>query len=113
MEIIWQQKEAFLKEIMEFHPEPKPAVTTVMTLLKRMQEKGYVAYRLFGNSRQYYPLVEKSVYFSRHVKGIISNYFENSPLQFASFFTKETDLTTEQLEELQKIVEKEIEKRKK
>ncbi|MDH6312337.1 BlaI family penicillinase repressor [Parabacteroides sp. PFB2-10] len=113
MEYIWQQDRVFLKEIMELYPDPKPAVTTVMTLLKRIQEKGYVAYQLYGNSRQYYPLVKKSDYFSRHVKGIISNYFENSPLQFASFFTREADFTTDQLEELRKIVELEIEKRKK
>src|ERR1044072_7148937 len=87
MEIIWAKGEVFLKEIIESCPEPKPAATTVATLLKRMQDKGFVGYHMFGNSRQYYPLVKKTDYFSKHVKGMIRNYFGDSALQFASFFT--------------------------
>jgi BlaI family transcriptional regulator, penicillinase repressor len=52
MELIWQQEKIFLKDLVEAHPDPKPASTTVATLLKRMQDKGFVGYELFGNSRQ-------------------------------------------------------------
>lgn len=93
------------------YPEPKPATTTIATLLKRMQDKGFVGYTLFGNSRQYYPLVKKSDYFSKHVNSIIKNFFDNSALQFASFFTKTTNLTTSELEDLRKIVEQEIKRK--
>ena len=113
MELIWKQGKVFMKDLIESFPEPKPAATTIATLLKRMQDKGFVAYTLFGNSRQYYPLVKKSDYFSKHVKGIIKNYFNNSPAQFASFFTTTTNLSMEELEELKKIVDQEIKKKKK
>jgi BlaI family transcriptional regulator, penicillinase repressor len=113
MEIIWKLEKAFMKELIENYPDPKPATTTIATLLKRMQDKGFVAYALFGNSRQYYPLVKKSDYFSKHVKGIIKNYFGNSPMQFASFFTTSTNLTTSELEELKKIVDQELKRKRK
>lgn len=112
MELIWKQGKVFMKDIIEMYPEPKPATTTIATLLKRMQDKNFIGYTLYGNSREYYPLVKKTTYFSKHVKGIIKNYFDDSPIQFASFFTKSTDLTEEELESLKKIVEQEIERRK-
>src|SRR5687768_16525837 len=94
MELIWKQGKIFMKELIENYPEPRPATTTIATLLKRMQDKGFVGYEVFGNSRQYYPLVKKTDYFSKQVKGMIKNYFGNSPMQFASFFTTATNLTT-------------------
>lgn len=113
MELIWKKEKVFLKDLIESFPDPKPAATTIATLLKRMQDKGFVGYALFGNSREYYPLVEKSDYFSKHVNGIIKNYFENSALQFASFFTTTSNLTASELEDLKKIIDKEIKKKKK
>jgi BlaI family transcriptional regulator, penicillinase repressor len=113
MELIWKNEKVFLKDIIDTYPEPKPATTTTATLLKRMQDKGFVGYTMFGNSRQYYPLVKKADYFSKHVKGMIKDYFGNSNLQFASFFTTTSNLTSAELEELRKIVDKEIKKKKK
>ena len=113
MEMIWKNEKVFLKDLIEAHPEPKPATTTIATLLKRMQDKGFVGYKLFGNSRQYYPLVKKNDYFSKHVKGMIKNYFGNSALQFASFFTTTSNLTTAELEDLKKIIDLEIKNQKK
>ena len=113
MELIWKKGKVFMKELLDSYSDPKPATTTVATLLKRMQDKGFVAYTLFGNSRQYYPLVKKTDYFSKHVKGMIKNYFNNSPMQFASFFTTATNLTSAELEDLKKIVDEEIKRKKK
>jgi len=113
MEIIWRCETAFLKDIMGHYPDPKPATTTVVTLLKRMQEKGAVAYRLFGNSRQYYSLIPKEDYFERRVFEIVKNFFGNSALKFASFFTATSNLSEKELEELKKIVEQELNRRKK
>jgi BlaI family transcriptional regulator, penicillinase repressor len=113
MEIIWQHEKVFMKELLESYPDPKPATTTLATLLKRMQDKGFVGYTVFGNSRQYHALVNKTDYFSKQVKGLIKNFFNNSPLQFASFFTTATNLSKAELEDLKKIVEQQIQKRKK
>lgn len=113
MEIIWQQEKVFMKDILNEYPDPKPAGTTIATLLKRMQDKGFVAYETFGNSRQYYPLVKKSAYFSKEVGGIVKNYFNNSALQFASFFTSSSNMTSEELADLKKIIDVEIKRREK
>ena len=112
MEHIWKLKKVFLKDLIDCFPEPKPATTTVATLLKRMQDKGFVGYTLYGNSREYYPLVKKTDYFSKHVNGIIKTFFNDSISQFGSFFAKDADLTTEQLEDLRKIIDEEIKRKK-
>ncbi len=112
MEFIWQRDRAFMKELIESFPDPKPASTTVATLLKRMTDKGAIAYRQMGNSREYYPLIKKSDYFSKRVNNMIRDYFDDSVIQFASFFTKETKLTKKQLEELKRIIDSEIQKKK-
>ncbi|WP_166384239.1 BlaI/MecI/CopY family transcriptional regulator [Polaribacter sp. 11A2H] len=110
MQYLWKRKKAFLKELLADFPEPKPATTTVATLLKRIADKGFIDYTLFGKSREYFPIIKKTDYFSKHVNGLIKNFFNNSASQFASFFTKETNLSTEELEDLKKIIDSQIKK---
>ncbi|MEL7268082.1 MAG: BlaI/MecI/CopY family transcriptional regulator [Bacteroidota bacterium] len=110
MNLLWKHKKAFMKDLLDAYPEPKPATTTVATLLKRMADKGFIAYKSFGRSREYYPLVKKKDYFSNHVRGLIKNFFNDSPTQFASFFAQETDLSKTELEDLKKLIDKEIKK---
>ncbi|HBL80766.1 MAG TPA: penicillinase repressor [Aequorivita sp.] len=111
MEILWKQERAFMKDLIEAYPEPKPATTTVATLLKRMQDKNFVDYEQVGRSREYFPLVKKKDYFSKHVNSLIKNFFNNSPSQFASFFTEETNLTKKELEALKTLIDSEIKKK--
>ena len=108
MNYLWKLEKAFMKDLLDAYPEPKPANTTVATLLRRMIDKGFVGYKLFGNSREYYPLVKKKDYFSKHVNGLIKNFFNDSASQFASFFTKETDLSKTELEELRALIDNEL-----
>ena len=112
MEFLWKLEKGFMKDLIEMFPDPKPAATTVATLLKRMSDKGFVGYKEYGKSREYFPMVEKSDYFSKQVNGMIKSFFNNSAAQFASFFTKETDMSAAELEELRKIIDKEIQKKK-
>ncbi|MDH7912045.1 BlaI/MecI/CopY family transcriptional regulator [Winogradskyella sp. SYSU M77433] len=111
MQHLWKLEKAFMKDLLDAYPEPKPATTTIATLLKRMIGKGFVNYKTFGKSREYYPLVKKEDYFSKHVNGIIKTFFNDSASQFASFFTRKTDLTKSELEALKAIIDKEIEKK--
>ncbi|MFP5437333.1 MAG: BlaI/MecI/CopY family transcriptional regulator [Bacteroidia bacterium] len=112
MELLWKQERAFMKDLIEAFPDPKPAATTVATLLRRMADKGFVGYKEYGKSREYYPMVKKSDYFSGQVNGMIKSFFNNSAAQFASFFTKETNLSDAELKELRAIIDKELENRK-
>jgi len=113
MQYLWDAEKAFMKDLLEAYPDPKPAATTIATLLKRMTEKGFVGYKEYGNSREYYPLISKTDYFANHVNGLIKNFFNNSASQFASFFTTETNLSGQELDELKGIIEREIQKKKK
>lgn len=111
MQHLWRLEKAFMKDILEAYDNPKPATTTIATLLKRMAGKGFVAYNLYGKSREYYPLVKKKDYFSKHVNGLIKNFFNDSATQFASFFTKETNLSKDELESLKELIDNEIKKK--
>jgi predicted transcriptional regulator len=113
MEHLWKLEKAFMKDLLEIYPNPKPATTTIATLLKRMSDKNFIAYNLINNSREYYPLVKKSDYFSKHVNGLIKDFFNNSASQFASFFTTATNLSENELEDLKKIIDVELQKKKK
>ncbi|MEL6916671.1 MAG: BlaI/MecI/CopY family transcriptional regulator [Bacteroidota bacterium] len=111
MNTLWKKKKAFMKDLLDAYPQPRPATTTIATLLKRMTDKGFVGYKSFGRSREYYPLVKKKDYFSKHVNGLIKNFFNDSASQFASFFTQETNLSKEELEDLKKLIDNEIKKK--
>jgi len=108
MNHLWKMEKGFMKDLLDAYPDPKPAPTTVATLLKRMTAKGFIAYNTFGKSREYFPLVKKKAYFSKHVNGLIKDFFNDSASQFASFFTKETNLSKTELEELKKLIDQQI-----
>lgn len=113
MQLLWKQEKAFMKDLIDAYPDPKPATTTIATLLKRMQNKNFVDYVQYGRSREYFPLVKKKVYFSKQVNGMIKNFFNDSAAQFASFFTKETDLSQEELEDLKKLIDQRLKEERK
>ena len=108
MEIIWQKKAAFMKDIMEEYPEPKPATTTIATLLKRIQNKDLIGYKTYGNSREYFPKVSKEVYFKEEMTSMIDKFFNSSASQFASFFTSNTKMSQTELKELRDLIDQKI-----
>lgn len=110
MEILWDKEKVFMKDILESYPEPKPAPTTVATLLKRMQNKDLIGFTLYGNSREYYPKVEKGEYFQEEMTSMIDRFFNSSVTQFASFFTSNSKLTQKELKELRDIIDQQIKK---
>lgn len=108
MEVLWTNKTAFMKDLLQAFPEPKPAATTVATNLKRMQNKDLIGYKIFGNSRQYFPLVKKEDYFTNEMTAIINQFFNKSTFQFASFFTSNSKMSQKQLKELRDIIDNQI-----
>ena len=105
MQHLWDLEQAFVKEILEQMPEPKPAYNTVSTIVRILEEKGFVAHKAFGKTHQYYPLVSKEAY-SRFTAGnLVSNYFNGSVKELLSFFIKENDIDLEDLDEIMKSME--------
>jgi BlaI family transcriptional regulator, penicillinase repressor len=113
MRYVWDLEKSYLKNIIDEFPDPKPAATTVATLLKRVIDKGFVGYNQHGSNREYFPIVKKTEYFSKQVNSMIKDYFNNSAAQFASFFTNETNLNLTDLEEIKHLVEQKINTKKK
>ncbi len=111
MDILWEKEKAFMKDILESYPEPKPATTTIATLLKRMQNKDFVGYQLYGNSREYFPKIAKGEYFKEEMSSMIDRFFNSSVTQFASFFTSNAELSQKQLKELREIIDRQIDEK--
>ncbi len=112
MQHLWKLKRAFMKDLIEQYDEPKPASTTIATLLKRMTDKGFVNYKAKGKAREYFPLVKKRDYFSKHVNLLIQNFFNDSAGQFASFFTTESNMTKKELEDLRALIDEQLKEKK-
>ena len=113
MKYLWRIQKGFLKDIVEQFPEPRPAYTTISTLVGRMVDKNYIGFEKLGRDKQYFPVLQKNAYFSAQVKDMVSQFFNNSASQFASFFARDADFTMEELEELQELVKKKISQKKK
>jgi BlaI family penicillinase repressor len=111
MEILWEKERVFMKDILESYQKPKPATTTVATLLKRMQNKDLVGFKLYGNSREYFPKVAKGEYFKEEMSSMIDRFFNSSVTQFASFFTSNAKLSQKQLKELREIIDQQIDEK--
>lgn len=112
MRYLWKIRSGFLKQIIEQYPEPKPAYTTVSTVIRVLVKKGFISYRTFGKTHEYYPTVSRDRYFKNHFKILVKNYFSNSPQRFVSFFTEKGNLDVSELEEMKNIIEKQIRKKK-
>lgn len=110
MQILWDLEKAFIKDILARMPEPKPAYNTVSTIVRILETKGFIGHNAYGKTHEYYPLVAKDDYSNFFLKNFVSNYFGGSFRKLVSFFAKENDLNTRELEEMIKHIEKDIQK---
>jgi len=108
MRILWKLEKAFLKDIVEEFPEPKPAYTTVSTVIRVLVKKKFLGYKTYGKVNEYYSLMSKDTYFSNHIGGVISNFFDGSAKKFASFFTENQNLSMTELEQIKELLENKI-----
>ena len=100
MQYLWDLEKAFLKDILEQFPEPRPHTNTVSTILKVLKEKEVVDYEVFGRQHQYFPLISKEKYSGRSMKSLVKNYFEGSYRNAVSFLVEKNELSVEDLEML-------------
>ena len=106
MQVIWKLDKAFLKEIIEELPDPKPHNNTVATIIKILTEKDFVGVKVFGRMHQYYPIVSKEAYSKTTMKSFVKGYFEGNFSNAISFMVKENNLSVEDLELLLKQLKK-------
>ena len=109
MHYLWQLEKSFLKDIVEAFPEPRPAYTTISTVIRVLVKKGYVDFNTYGKIHEYFPLVSRKAYFQKHVKSIINKHFDGSVVSFASFFTGDDAVDLGELEEIKLLIDQKIE----
>jgi BlaI family transcriptional regulator, penicillinase repressor len=101
MQAFWQLEKAYIKEIM---PNPKPHYNTVATIVKILEDKGFLAHEAVGNIFQYYPLVSREQYQKHAIKDIVSQYFNNSYPSMLAYFAKEQKISDTELKEIVKLI---------
>jgi predicted transcriptional regulator len=109
MHYLWELEKSFLKDIVEAFPEPRPAYTTISTVIRVLVRKGYVGFNTYGKVHEYFPKVSRKAYFQKHVKSIINKHFDGSVVSFASFFTGDDAVDLSELEEIKTLIDKKIE----
>lgn len=114
MRFFWEKGPMFVKQLVELYEEPRPHFNTLSTIVRGLEEKGYLSHTAYGNSYQYYAVVSEKDFGRKNLKSIISKYFNNSFLGAVSSLVKEEDISVEELKELVRMVEqgKEDEKNK-
>lgn len=110
MQIVWDRKQAFAKEVREALPDPKPHINTVATMMRRLADKGFLAIEDFGSTYRYSPAVSKKDYTTLFVKPLLAGLFGNSIKNAVTFFAEEEEISAAELKEILDMIEK---KRKK
>ena len=113
MQVIWGIKQGFANEIMAAFPEPKPAYNTVLTVIKILENKGFVKHETFCRANRYSAVISKEEYSQRYLGSVVERYFNNSYLELVSAFAKKENFSLEELETLKKMIDDAIDSEKK
>ncbi|MFN8258409.1 MAG: BlaI/MecI/CopY family transcriptional regulator [Bacteroidales bacterium] len=112
MQYLWKIEKGFLKDIVDQFADPKPAYTTVSTVIRVLVRKGFIRFNTYGKVHEYYPAISKDDYSKKFLKSWIGDFFNHSNKKFVSFFMQEENLDLTELEEIRKLIEEQIDKRK-
>jgi len=104
MQAFWELNEAFIKEIIPRLPDPKPHYNSVATIVKILEDKGFLGHEIIGNLYQYYPVISREDYQKHAMKDIVVQYFGGSYPRMLAFFAKEQNLSEKELKEIFKMI---------
>lgn len=105
MQVLWDLKKAFVKEVIDVLPHPKPAYNTVSTIIRILETKGFIDHEAFGKSHRYFPIVSKEQYKSFATEKLLNGYFENSVESMFSFFVKKEKIDLKEADEILKLIQ--------
>lgn len=105
MQILWKLEKAFVKDIIEQMPSPKPAYNTVSTITRILEKKGFVGYKAYGKTHEYFPLVSKDKYTKFYLNNLVGGYFNGSIQSLVSFFASENKMDANDIDQLLKKLE--------
>ena len=106
MQVLWKLEKAFVKEIIDQLPQPKPIYNTVSTIVRVLESKGMVGYEAFGRTHRYYPLISKEEYKRMETDKLLGNYFENSIQNMFSYFVQEEKMKLDDVDKIMKMINK-------
>jgi len=112
MQILWDIKKGFVKDVLAKMEEPKPAYNTVSTIIRILEKKGFVGYKAYGKTHEYFPLVDKTTYSNFYLKNFLGGYFGGSFQRLVSFFAKENDMDIKEVEALMSHVKGDLDEEK-
>jgi len=108
MQILWKLKRGFIKNILFEMDDPKPAYNTVSTIVRILEKKGFIGFKAYGKTHEYFPLMEKSDYAKNYMKGFMKDYFANSFQSMVSFLAKEEKLTAKEIDEVMDLIKDDL-----
>lgn len=106
MQVLWQLEKTNVAAVIEELPEPKPAYNTVSTIIRILEDKGFVSHEKAGRGYLYFPLVEKGDYSNQSINKLVDGYFQGSFKSMVSFFMKKNDMSLTELESILKEIDK-------
>ena len=106
MQVLWSAGKGFVKDLLENYPEPKPHYNTLSSLIRLLEDKGYIGHKAYGNTHEYFPLISKEEYQREFMSDIVEGYFGKSYKNVVSFFAKEQNISVEELKEIIEMIEK-------
>lgn len=109
MQLLWKLEKAFVKDLIDEMPEPKPAYNTVSTIVRILEKKGFVGHNAYGKTHEYFPLVSRKDYTRSFMKNFMRNYFRGSFKEMVSFFAKEDNMSLSDFDELMEDVKRDLE----
>ncbi len=106
MQLLWSKEKAFVNDIIDDLPDPKPAYNTVSTIVRILEKKGFVSHNSYGKSHEYYPAIERELYLNSYMGNVLQSFFSNSLPNLVSFFSKKEGISLEEADEIMKIIER-------
>ncbi|MEP2671489.1 MAG: BlaI/MecI/CopY family transcriptional regulator [Cyclobacteriaceae bacterium] len=106
MQVLWDLEKGFVKDIIDQLPNPKPAYNTVSTIVRILEKKGFIGYKAYGKTHEYYPIISRENYTRFYLNNMVTGYFNGSFQNLVSFFAKENDMKVQDIDQLVKELEK-------
>ena len=106
MQILWQLKKGYVKDVIDELPDPKPAYNTVSTIIRILETKGFIDHKAYGKSHEYFPIISKEQYQNFATEKLLNGYFDNSVQHMFSYFVKKEKIDLKEADEIMKLIEK-------
>tara|TARA_B100001245_G_C22759881_1_gene367703 strand:- start:2 stop:373 length:372 start_codon:yes stop_codon:yes gene_type:complete len=105
LEILWEIEKGFVNDVLEMYPEPKPPYTTISSIIRILETKGYVSHKAYGKTHEYFPIVSRIKYKKHVVKDLVKNFFGGSLNNVVSFMAEEDELSEKDIKEISDLID--------